>query len=779
MQINSRSKESVNLSSIFFMFNKNNRFLTFVTILIFLLFGFGYLYIKTPSYKTYTSIELDISNPQTRSANSDDILSTINSPTINDIETQIDLLKSKHIISTIIDKLDLNVRYYISSRIKTEELYPNSLFEVLPQSIKSTSVSFVLEPVGSNRFKLYYKKPFIYKLVSLVPVKSVREKMKDFIGEYSYDELIKTPYCSFKVMKKNHLSHESYEFTIFQKDTLVDYYKSRLHITPSSLRSSLIEIELQESNPYILRDFLNTLSEVYIEQNIKKRTHSASVSLNFINEQLKSIKRKLQGSAEQLKHFKKRSNIINVDTKSRELVEKLIQADEQAARLNVDLSGFLILKKELDRGNFSALIGIGSKYPALSTIIRDLQSASAKRSQLLTTYTPKHPEVIAVNERIENLKKAIKNIAEGIEKNLKNRKKSLDLIIKRYNASLNKLPGKEQMLANYERKYNVNEKLYSYLLERKSELSLAKASKVSDARVIDKATVAAYPYSPKRSLVILISVLLGLITSIILILIKNRLERRIKTAEDIRGLSFYPTYGIIPYIKDRNIYNKVYVLEDDNIEAKEAFRRVRADIEFMKTKDKSKIILVTSLIPKEGKTVIAANLAVTLGSGEKKTLLVSMDFRKPEIHNKFNITNEKGISDLFLKKAQFKEIVWQTEGMENFHIITAGNVPKNPFDLIDSKYMKLFLEKMRRYYDYIIVETSPVDIAPDALVLSKYADITIFTIKSEFSSKEDILKLNEIIEKYKIKNPGFILHSVKNKYMEIKNYDKRYVFYQA
>ncbi len=780
--MNHKSREFINFSSIFFMFNKNNRLLTFSVTFLFLLMGVIYLFLKTPTYKSYTSIELDKSSFQ-KSKSGDDLLDLINSPTISDIETQIDLIKSKKIILGTIEKLNLDIRYYKYDSLKKEELYPDPPFRVVCDSVGKESVGFVIEPTSNDKFKLYYKNFFMPQIASFIPFKSLKEKILEYAGEFRYGseiKPIKVSGCSFKVLKTGFMEiGKKYEFDIFQKDALVDFYKKKLHITPSSLRSSLIKIELEESNPYVVRDFLNTLTKVYIAQNIEKRTHSASVTLNFINDQIENIKRKLQESAEKLKNFKKNSNIIDVDTKSRELMQKIIQADEQLARLKVDLSGFLILEKELRRGNYSAMIGLGRRYEALSSIVKDLEDSLAKRAELLTEYTEKHPEVAAINHKIENLKMAISNIAKGIENNLKNQIAELERIIKKYNDALNKLPGKEQQLANYERKYNVNEKLYSYLLERKSELSLAKASKVSDARVIDKATAPTKPYSPKKALVLLISSVLGLIFSTILILIKNRLDNKVKSEKELKSLTRYPVYGSVPYIENRKLYNKVYVLEEDAKDAAEAFRRIRADIEFMPTSSKSKVILVTSMVPKEGKTVIAANLAMILGSGEKKTLLLGLDLRKPEIHSKFNIPNKAGISDLFRRKAKFKEIVWQMEGKENLHIITAGSVPENPFDLIDSKYMGSFINKMREFYDYIVMEAPPVDMAPDALVLSKYADITIFAVKSEYSLKENITKINEITEKYKIKNPGFILHSVKPKYAEAVEYDRRYVFYQA
>ena len=778
----SSKKEFINFSSVFFMFNKNNRFLTFTVTALFMLMGVLYLFFKTPTYKSYTSIELDKSSFQ-KSKSGDDLLDLINSPTISDIETQIDLIKSKKIILNTIEKLNLNIRYYKYDSLKREELYPSPPFKVECDSLNTESVGFVIEPISEDKFKLYYKNFFMPQIIDFIPFKNLKEKILEYAGEFRYGSVIKpikVSGCSFKVFKSGFLENgRKYEFNIFQKDALVDFYKKKLHITPSSLRSSLIKIELEENNPYVVRDFLNTLTQVYIAQNIEKRTHSASVTLNFINEQIKNIKKKLQESAEKLKNFKKNSNIIDVDTKSREFMQKIIQADEQLARLKVDLSGFLILEEELEKGNYSVMIGLGRRYEALSSLVKDLEDSLAKRAELLTVYTQRHPEVIAVDQKIENLKRAIRSIAKGIEQNLRNQKIELEKIIKNYNEALNKLPGKEQQLANYERRYNVNEKLYSYLLERKSELSLAKASKVSDARVIDKATAPTKPYSPKKSLVLAISFVLGFIFSTVLILVKNRLDNKVKSERELKNLTPYSLYGVVPYINDKRLYNKVYVMENEAKDAAEAFRRIRADIEFMPTSSKCKVILVTSMVPKEGKTVIAANLAMILGGGEKKTLLLGLDLRKPEIHSKFNIPNKVGISDLFRKKAKFKEIVWQMEGKENLHIITAGNVPDNPFDLIDSKYMKAFLDKMRDFYDYIVVEAPPLDMAPDALVLSKYADITIFAVKSEYSLKENITKINEIAEKYKIKNPGFILHSVKPKYAEVMEYDRRYVFYQA
>lgn len=268
----------------------------------------------------------------------------------------------------------------------------------------------------------------------------------------------------------------------------------------------------------------------------------------------------------------------------------------------------------------------------------------------------------------------------------------------------------------------------------------------------------------------------GLVLSMLLAYFRR--DHKIYSIKDIEKQSHLPVFGEIPYIEDQKLYNSVYVLTNPRSVASEAFRRIRVNLEYTTTPQKSKVVMVTSSVPNEGKTVVAANLAAVIGMSEKRTILLSLDMRRPEMHYKFKLSNKIGISDVLAGKADLKDVIWQHEVYPNLNIITSGRIPPNPAELLASHRMKEVLEELRKRYDYIIIDTPPVNYAADAMVLIKYVDITLFVVKSGFTELRYLKELEALIKKMHIEHYGIVLNSVKNKYASRKNFDKKYIYYE-
>ncbi|NPA81868.1 MAG: AAA family ATPase [Epsilonproteobacteria bacterium] len=760
MRENLANYEEISFKSLLFIFKKNNILITLIILAIALFLGNLYYKKQLPMYKSYISIELPERNPVNRPANGlQNIINTITMPTPMDVETEIDIIKSKKIISKTINIVPMNVRYYIKTPLKEKELF-NPPFLVKNVKLKDIKkIKFEMIPLDENSFKL-----------------KIASKDSKFF-KYNYGQKIEFTKGSF-VIKKNskHIPKKQYIISLKNKQKVIKDIQKRMSVTPSSLRSSLIVVEYKDSNPVILQKFLNTLGKVYIEENIKKRTQSASSTLDFINDQLKKVKKKLEKSALILKNFKKRNEIIDIQTKTRELIDAAVRAKEELDRIQIDLRAFQTIKKEVNKGNFSALAGLQVRYPVLDDLLQQLNRARIQKETLLTEYTPLHPNVKRVQNDIKEIIRSIKNVLAGIEGDLNQRKETLKRRVAELNAKIKALPSKEQTFANLQRDYEVNERLYSYLLQEKSQFSIAKAARVADTKIIDYAEKPLEPYSPKKGLIMGVSGFFGLLLAMMIVYIKEKSDPKIRSLKDIYKISSIPIFATVPFIKNKDIYNKPFVLEDKNSLESEAFRKLRAEIEFVETPGRSKTILVTSFIPNERKSSVSTNLASIFAIGGKKTLLVSFDFITPQIHKKLSIPNFAGTIDI-LQGLKLKELPYRHKDYPNFHIIPTGSVQKEFTDLLQSKYMKKFFEYVKLKYDFIVVDTSPIELNPDTLILTRYADITLFSIRIDYSEKDNIKTLEEYVKKYKIKNPGFVVNGVKIKEMGVKKYDQNYIYY--
>ncbi len=768
MELNKNSAlsdyEALSLKNFAIFFSKSNLIITFIITSIAIILGYIYYKQKTPLYRSYISIELPERGAENRGAQGlQNIIQNITMPTPMNRETEIDIIKSKRLILKTLNIVPMNIRYYKKGAFRKIELENPPFIVTEPILEGVTKVKFVFTPIDKERFKL----------------KIDAKNQKEVI--YRYGQKIKMTKGSFVIKKttKNILK-ERYYFTITHKQKVAKDIQKNLSVTPSSLRSSLIVVEYRDSNPYLLKKFLNTLGKVYIEENIKKRTQAASATLEFITKQLQKIKKQLEKSAQALKNFKKNNNILDIQTKTRELINRSVTIKEELSRAYLELQAFESIKKEFLKGNYSALAAIGNRFPILNNLIDELKRAEIQKETLLTEYTYIHPQVVRVQKSIKEIKHSIKKLIKGIETDLKKRKNILEKEYNEYEKEIKSLPKKEQIFANLERDYEVNERLYSYLLNEKSQFSIAKAAKVAGTKIIDYAEIPLKPFSPKKSLVLSVSAFLGLLLSMIIIFIKEKNDPKLKTPKEVTKLSSLPIYGLIPFIKDETTYNKVYVLENPNSKESETYRKIRTEIEFIPTPLRCKTILVTSYVPGERKTITAANLAAIFGLGNKKTLLISFDFITPQIHKKFSIPNRYGTADLLEKRVKnLDKVIFEHPLYPNLHIIPSGEIPQNRYDLIQSNRSEILFRYLKKIYDYIIIDTPAVDIVSDALLLTQYSDITIFTVRMDFSKKSHIKNIDLLVKKYKIQNAGFIINSIKAKHLNFETYDKGYLYYAS
>jgi len=549
-----------------------------------------------------------------------------------------------------------------------------------------------------------------------------------------------------------------------------------MNIKPASLRSTVIEVIYQDVHPRRLKDFLTFLSKEYIHQNMEKKSQEASATLYFLNQKLGEIRKEFKKSADKLKRYKEHNDIIDIDTKTREVMDRIINLETEYGEVELDYKSFFILKKELDKGNYSAIGGYSDRYPVLANIINNLQTLEAQKTGLQETLTDLHPDIKSITNQIRKVKQSLRNVTKGIEDILRKRKNELHSMIAKQKAKIQVLPEKEQDLVNLERINSINERLYYYLLQKQSELSLVKSAKSSDVRILDYPDLPMTPVKPNKKIVLMTSLFFGLVLS--MLLAHFRRDYKIYSVKDVERYSHIPVFGEIPYIQNEKLYNSVYVLTDPRSVASEAFRRIRVNLEYTVTSQQSKVVMVTSSVPNEGKTVVAANLAAVIGMSEKRTILLSLDMRRPEMHHKFKLSNKIGISDVLAGKAKLEDVIWQHEIYPNLNIITSGRIPPNPAELLASEHMQEVLAELRKRYDYVILDTPPVNYAADAMVLLKYADITLFVVKSGFTEQKYLTELDEMVEKLKIERCGIVLNSVKNKYASRKNFDKKYIYYE-
>jgi capsular exopolysaccharide synthesis family protein len=754
------------------------KWINFLILCTTLLLGLAYYYLKHPTYESTATLEI-LTNPLEN--RKDFFGNTIGRA--HGIETEIDILKSEFLLNKTLHSIDRNVAYYKKYMLKSTLLYNDKPFELTDISIDNKSIFnkvFNIKHIDKNRFELSYQRSLFSQLFELLP-SSIRPKNLNLPKKqiYRYGEIIKLPHCSFVVKKTGLYQRAEYSFEFNKYEDVIADIKRAISIKPASYKSSVLKITYKDKISKRAQDFLNAYIENYLSYSKRNMVETDDKTLKFINKQLNLISGKLENSENSLQGYKRANNISDIDTQKKQAVDKLSGFQEQLKNAEVELSIIKNIYKKVKSGQYNSISSLAKNYPVLNTMLENLEDQKLEKEKKLSIFTEFHPDVKSLTQGINNMQNNIVEISKSILDRSYERVNSLKKVVREYTVKLQALPKLEQELVKHKRLFTVNDKVYNYLLQKQSELSIEKASSILNKKILDYAKQPDRPLSPRLASVLATSLFLAFVFALLHTLLRVKFDTKIKDRYDIHSLTDIPLFGLIPFVKNREKYNSAYVLDDPNSKAGEAFRMIKNNLEYSATDKKSKVILVTSSVPNEGKTTVSANLAAVLGMGEQKCIILSLDLRRPDLHHRFGLSNKIGMSDVLSNKINIKDATWENEQFKNFNIVTSGNIPPNPAELLASKRMKELIEELRESYDYIILDTPPFEYVSDALSLIKYADITLFVVKSEFSESRYIKEINKLVKKVGIENAGIILNSVKSKYNVAKKFDYRYIYHEA
>jgi len=746
-----------------------------VNLLILLTFwALGLLYYKmqAPVYGAYATIEIkDVQNAQR------DFFGNAIGRAAG-LETEIDIIRSNFLVERTLKGISNNVTYFKSNdQFVTQQLYKKTPFVVKNFIIYNPELygkKIAIKNLGNGQFSLKVEHSFLENIRGFF---KSNKALNPFKKVYTFNKVYVNDDIAFKIQKKSHFKNADYTFVLQSPSSTLNLVKRNLKVAPASNDSTVLKLDYKDSCKERAKDFLNTLIQNYLDYSVGHQTNMDRKRLEFVNSQINAINTRLAQSENSLEGFKTDNDISDIQAQIQEIIKKEGEAKDNLQNIKVDYHAISRLYKEVLHGNYSVISSLEDKYPVLANLVQNLEALKQKREVLLVNFTAKHPDVISVNRAMGNLKSSILSIVKGIKQQVKDKKIALEKDVHAYSQMLAEFPSKEKELGRHERVFKVNDQVYNYLLQKQSELSIEKVSHTANKSILDYAKIAK-KLNLRLPLIMALSTLLALFTILLHSLLRSKFDVRVKTPEDITNQTDIPLYGIIPFAENKDTYNRAYVLEDATSTASEAFRAVRTNLDYIVSPSGSKVVLVTSNIPNEGKTVVAANLASVIGMSEKRVIILSLDLRRPEMHHKFGLSNKVGMSDVLAGKVSLKEAIWEHEIYANLNIITSGRIPPNPAELLASNKMKSVIEALKKEYDYIILDTPPINYVADAITLFKLADINLFVVKSDFTEEKHIHELNKMTKKLGLENVGIILNSVKKKYNKLEQFDYKYLYYE-
>jgi len=670
------------------------------------------------------------------------------------IENEIGILQSYTLARTAIEELpDFNITYVNVGRrgIAESKMYNRSNFVVHVDTTENNAAGY---PVNIN---IISAKEYELDFDDGTSPKRMRFGEKYHDHRFAFTITLREP-DNFELSRQSN----KYYFIINDAHSQAIAYMKKIAIELNDKQGSLLTLSTSGYVAQQEADFLNKLMEVYIRLDLQEKSLTAENTIDFVEGQLRGISDSLRKAELLLQNFRTGKGIIDLSTEGRTLLERLeaLYTEKNALRLQLEYFEYLenYLKTKKDLKGLVAPATIGLDDASIAAIVSDLNQLTMERDGLLMTLRPDNTRVLALDQNINSLIELLFEKLEGMRKVNGIRIRELDRRVAEQEQQLRLLPVTERELVNMERMFNIHEKFYTYLMEKRIEAGIAKASSVSDNRIIDEARAdMATIIKPNRRMNYIMGFIIGLIIPVGLILLFDQLNNSIQDPATISKKTRTPMLGTIghnPYESFLPVYDK------PKSSFTESFRALRTNLDFMLCESKCKAILVSSTISGEGKSFVVSNLAVSMAMLGKKTLILGLDLRKPKVHSMFGIDNAKGISTYLIGRDSLESVIVPTN-IPNLSIIPSGPIPPNPAELSASHRLEEMVAELRNNYDMIVIDSPPVAVVTDAVLISRTCDTTLFVVRHRFTSVNALDLVDDLTKNKTIANLAIVLNDFK------------------
>ena len=665
-------------------------------------------------------------------------------------------------MAMVVKDLGLNVEYYTVGQVVTAELYGNvpvkiSFLDSLGIPDFDQFHSFQIQPLSKNTFRLFESEDDEGKIMG-------------------YGKTVKLDFGEFVVLPTTEDSTDNSDIeespivvvNLYPRASMVDRYIRSVTIKEKNKSSSVVQLSLYHPLKKKAQDILNNLIAQYNKDAIGDRNSIAENTSNFIAERLNIISRELDSVETTKETFKVDNNLTNIESEAQLFIENESLVQRELVEVSTQMSLVKNMLRVLDRnsGSESPLpSNIGIADAGLEASITRYNQLVLERNRILKGATDQNPIVVTLNDQLVQLKSSIRSSLENNRTSLQIRQSGLYGQKSRVNSEIASVPQKEKEFLDIERQRAIKEALYVFLLQKREETSISLTVTAPVAKIIDDAYTVPGSVSPNRKMILLGALLLGLLLPFSVIYLRSLLDTKIHNSQDIERITgSIPILGDLPKFTGKN--KKLVHLNDRSILA-ESFRILRTNLAYLiKTRggsESNKIIYITSSILGEGKTFVAYNLAKTLSSTNKKVLLLGADIRSPQLqrYTPYNKTDAGLCEYLYEAETTLEQIIRKADNeSSNFDVILSGRIPPNPAELLMSDRLKVLFDKLKDQYDYILVDTAPTMMVSDTLLISQYADITLYVARADYTDKKAIQLPIELVRDKKLNDVAFVVNNV-------------------
>ncbi|MEI8086105.1 MAG: polysaccharide biosynthesis tyrosine autokinase [Paludibacter sp.] len=680
------------------------------------------------------------------------------------VNNQVIMLGSYDLVCKVVDSLpSVKVDFISKGSFKTRNLYKTA-----PITIQS---DFIAPEAYNILFKIKLRSNGTYAITV-----EDNKFYSNFLLEGRYGQPVQHNLFFITVNNVDKfLGNSEIYFQFRSRESLVSDFSSRLSFKYVVEGSSVLQVSLVSETPERDVDFINKLCETFLAENLERKNDAANKTIKFIDTQLGTVEKKLNVSEDAMTQFRQKNQIVDVSSHTSELLGKATKFDAQQAeiKLRETYLDYLTkyLKTNLADGTVVAPSSLGLNEPMLMASVQQINDLVTQRSDV----SEKNLYYAKYTKEIESIKRTIMEVVKSMRASLEIEKADFTKRFAKVKQEIEELPTKELEMIAIERKYKMDDNYYTFFLQKRAESEILKSSNTPDNNILDKARVLSVTNGDKKSKTTLMFLLFGVLIPTLIVVIKELMNNTVRSSKDVERNSSFPLIGAVRHTQSND---PMLVAKNPRSAFTEMFRVIRTRIEFIVQRKTGIVMMSTSTESGDGKTYFSINLAAIYSMASPKTILVDMDIRKPTVNQRFNIVQTNGVTNYLINQCTLDEVIVKLPGVD-FDILPAGTIPPNSGELIRSdKLAELFVE-LRKRYEYIIVDTSPIGVVTDAYALAAISDVNIFIVRNGKTNKQFFKKLCAQLKLDKLPNMYTVINDVVadgSKYSKYKSYKYAYLF---
>ena len=779
-KLGEQSEEQVNIQELLFRYLIHWPWFV-VSIIICIACAWGYLRLTTPIYNI-TATVLIKDEKKGGGANMSSELEKMGLDgfvsSSNNVDNEIEVLRSKSLAREVVNNLGLFVTYMDEDEFPSKELYHTSpvLVSLTHQEADKLpgrmEINMILQPTGALGVQI------------TVGEKEYRKQFDKLPAVFPTDEGTVAFFANndtLSAVRPENITKERHITAFINRPFSVSKgYVNSLSIAPTSKTTSVVVISLENTNTRRGRDYINKLLEMYNINANNDKNEVAQKTAEFIDERIGIISKELGSTEQDLENFKRSAGITDLSSEAQIALTGNAEYEKKRVENQTQINLVMDLQRYMKGNEYEVLpSNIGLQDAASAGAIDRYNQMLVERKRLLRTSTENNPTIINLDTSIRAMRTNVQATLDATLKGLQITKEDLAREASRYSRRINDAPTQERQFVSIARQQEIKSGLYLMLLQKREENAITLAATANNAKIIDEALADDNPISPKKTIVYLVALVLGVGLPVGVIYLIGLTKFKIEGRADVEKLTSLPVVGDIPLADEKT--GSIAVFENQNNLMSETFRNVRTNLQFM-LGNGQKVILVTSTVSGEGKSFISVNLAISLSLLGKKVVIVGLDIRKPGLNKVFNISRkEQGITQyLSNPEKNLMDLVQASDVSKSLYILPGGTVPPNPTELLARDGLDKAIETLKKNFDYVILDTAPVGMVTDTLLIGRVADLSVYVCRADYTRKAEFTLINELAVDNKLPNICTVINGLdlqKKKYGYYYGYGKYGKYY--